>query len=97
MTEIDKMMAKKQQNTMATGTRNEFRPDYATHPGETLEETLQAMGMSKTELARRMGRSKVEISRIVSGKVDVTPETALQLGASVERTASLWEWSTVPP
>jgi addiction module HigA family antidote len=75
---------------MATETRNEFRPDYASHPGETLEETLKALGMSKTELARRMGRSKVEVSRIVTGKASVTPETALQLERALNVPASLW-------
>lgn len=75
---------------MATETRNEFRPDYASHPGETLEETLKTMGMSKTELARRMGRSKVEVSRIVAGKAGVTPETAIQLERALGVAASFW-------
>jgi addiction module HigA family antidote len=75
---------------MATEIRNEFHPDYASHPGETLLETIETLGMKQTELARRMGRSKVELSRIIAGKAGVTPETALQLERALGIAASFW-------
>ncbi|MBA4394875.1 MAG: XRE family transcriptional regulator, partial [Desulfobacca sp.] len=30
-----------------------FQPDYAVPPGETLQETLETIGMSQAELAER--------------------------------------------
>jgi len=33
-----------------------YVPDYAVPPGETLEEALEELGMSQSELARRTGR-----------------------------------------
>ena len=53
-----------------------FRPDYAVHPGEILEETLSARKIKKTELAKRCQLSAKTISQIISGKAPVTPETA---------------------
>ncbi|MEI7833927.1 MAG: XRE family transcriptional regulator, partial [bacterium] len=35
---------------------NQYEPDFVTPPGETLEETIVAIGMSQAELAKRMGR-----------------------------------------
>jgi addiction module HigA family antidote len=75
---------------MANETKNRFQPDYASHPGETMLETIEALGMKQTELARRMGRNKVEISRIIAGKASVTPETALQLERALGVPASFW-------
>lgn len=67
-----------------------FQPDYAVAPGAVLEERLLAMGMSKSELARRCGRPQKTISEIVHGKAAITPETALQLERVVGVRASVW-------
>jgi addiction module HigA family antidote len=75
---------------MATDVRNEFRPDYASHPGETVLETITALGMTQADLARRMGRNKVEVSRIIKGKARVTSEMALQLERALGTPASFW-------
>ena len=53
-----------------------FEPDYAIHPGETLAETLEELGMSQAELAQRMGRPLQMISEIIQGKKAITAETA---------------------
>jgi len=49
-----------------------FEPDYAIHPGETLAETLEELGMSQAELAQRMGRPLQMISEIIQGKKAIT-------------------------
>jgi addiction module HigA family antidote len=75
---------------MASEVKTEFRPDYASHPGETLLETIEAKGMKQAELARRMGRNKVELSRIIAGRSGISSETALQLERALGVAASFW-------
>jgi len=38
--------------------------DYAIPPGETLLETIEALGMTQVELARRMGRPLKTVNEI---------------------------------
>jgi HTH-type transcriptional regulator/antitoxin HigA len=70
-----------------------FQPDYAIHPGETLAETLEELGMSQAELAQRMGRPLQMISEIIQGKKAITAETALQLERATGVPASFWNSS----
>src|SRR5258708_39011683 len=56
-----------------------FEPDYAIHPGETLAETLEELGMSQAELAQRIGRPRQMIGAIIHGKEGITGR-ALNLG-----------------
>jgi addiction module HigA family antidote len=65
-------------------------PDYVSPPGETLLETLEALGMSQGELADRMGRPKKTINEIIKAKAAITPETALQLERVLGVPASFW-------
>jgi HTH-type transcriptional regulator / antitoxin HigA len=75
---------------MARTVRNEYYPDSVSPPGETLLETLDAIGMSQAELARRMGRPVKTINEIVQGKTAITAETALQLEQVLHIPASFW-------
>lgn len=70
--------------------RSEYTPDFFSHPGETLLETLEAKGMTQAELAIRMGRPKKTINEIIKGKTAITPETALQLELALGIPASFW-------
>jgi addiction module HigA family antidote len=67
-----------------------FKTDYASPPGETLAETLEAMGLTQTELARRMGRPIKTINEIVQGKAALTADTALELERVLGIPASFW-------
>lgn len=67
-----------------------FRPDYASPPGETLVETIEAMGLTQTELARRMGRPIKTINEIIQGKAALTAGTALELERVLGVPASFW-------
>jgi HTH-type transcriptional regulator/antitoxin HigA len=64
---------------MATKDARGFAPDYASPPGETILETIEHLGMSQSELARRMGRPLKTINEIIHGKTMITDETAIQL------------------
>jgi HTH-type transcriptional regulator / antitoxin HigA len=70
-----------------------FQPDYAIHPGETLAETLEELGMSQAELAQRVGRPLQMICEIVQGKKAITAETALQLERATGVPANFWNSS----
>jgi addiction module HigA family antidote len=65
-------------------------PDVAIPPGEFLAETLEEMGVSQAELARRAGRPVQVISEIVQGKKEITPETALQFERVLGTPAYVW-------
>ena len=70
--------------------KNEYTPDWVSPPGETLLETLEALGMSQTDLANRMGRPQKTINEIIKGKAAITPETALQLEKVLNLPARFW-------
>jgi len=69
---------------------NQFKPDYAVLPGETLKETIDALGISQADLAERTGRSLKTIKEIVQGQAAITPETALQFEKVLNIPASFW-------
>jgi HTH-type transcriptional regulator/antitoxin HigA len=70
--------------------QNQYHPDSVSPPGETLRETLEALGMSQVELAERMGRPKKTINEIIKGKAALTPDTALQLERVLGIPAGFW-------
>jgi addiction module HigA family antidote len=74
---------------MTTDTQRVY-PDLAIPPGETLAETLEALGMSQAELARRAKRPVQAISEIVQGKKEITAETALELERVVGVPQHVW-------
>ncbi|MDF5726923.1 MAG: HigA family addiction module antitoxin [Rhizonema sp. PD38] len=75
---------------MSNTIQNQYKPDYVSPPGETLEEVLEERGMSQAELAERTGRPKKTINEIINAKAAITPETALQLERVLGIPASFW-------
>ncbi len=75
---------------MASILQNEYHPDSVSSPGETLLETLDTIGMSQVELAKRMGRPVKTINEIIQKKAAITAETALQLEQVLHIPASFW-------
>ncbi len=68
-----------------------FKPDYAPRaPGEHLRRFLEARGIKIVDFARRTGRPTKTISEIISGKVAITPETALQFERVLGESAGFW-------
>jgi antitoxin HigA-1 len=62
-----------------------------THPGAVLrEDILPAMGLSITELARRLHMSRQSLHRILSEEQPVTAATALKLARLMDTSAELW-------
>lgn len=70
--------------------RTEYAPTAVSPPGETLRELLEERGITQTELAERTGRTRKTINEILSGKAQLTHETALQLELVLGVPASFW-------
>jgi len=67
-----------------------FHPDYASPPGDMLAETIEYLGITQTELARRMARPLKTINEIIQAKAAVTADTALELERVLGVPAHLW-------
>jgi antitoxin HigA-1 len=62
-----------------------------THPGEMLRcEFLEPLGMTQTELAKRIGVSYVRVNEIVNERRGVSADTALRLSQLFGNTADFW-------
>jgi len=75
---------------MATKETYAYEPDYAIPPGETLEETMEALGMTQQELAERTGLTVQTLNRIFKGEQPITYETANRLAYVTGYPASFW-------
>jgi addiction module HigA family antidote len=62
----------------------------AIHPGEHLAEELRELGMSATELARRLEVPTNRITEIVNGRRAITGDTALRLAHFFGTTPEFW-------
>ena len=60
------------------------------HPGETLREDLEELGMSAAELARRIEVPVNRVTEILNGRRAVTGDTALRLGRFFGTSGELW-------
>ena len=75
---------------MLNQNRNEYQPDTVTPPGFYIQEKLDELGMSQTDLAARIGRTKKTVNEIITGKAPIEPETALQLERVLGIPARFW-------
>lgn len=66
----------------------EFRPDWASAPGDTIADILQDKGLSVADFADLMGHSPEKADNLLQGRATITIETARRLervlGASLE-------------
>lgn len=59
-------------------------------PGDTIQEHIDFIGMSQTELAERMGRPKEKINDVIKGREPISTATAFQLEKVLGIPASFW-------
>src|ERR1039458_10004787 len=62
----------------------------AIHPGEHLAEELKELGMSATELARKLDVPPNRITGILNGQRAITGDTALRLAHFFGTSAEFW-------
>lgn len=60
------------------------------HPGETLREDMEVLGMSAVELARRIEVPVNRVTQILDGQRAITGDIALRLGRFFGTTAEFW-------
>ncbi len=59
-------------------------------PGDTIQETLDELGMSQAELAERIGRPKEKVNDIIRGREVISTATAHKLEKVLGIPASFW-------
>lgn len=59
-------------------------------PGDTIQETIDTIGMSQAELAERMGRPKEKLNDIIKGREPITMKTAILLDRVLGIPVSFW-------
>jgi addiction module HigA family antidote len=70
--------------------KNQYNPQMAFHPGETLAEKLGEMGMGSKEFAIRTGKPEKTISAVLQKKSAITPEMAVQFEHVLKIPAHFW-------
>lgn len=68
----------------------ELAQEMLSPPGDTIQETIDTLGMSQYELAERMGRPIKTVNEIIRGKESITPNTAIQLERVLGIKAEFW-------
>lgn len=67
-----------------------YDPDYAVRPGETLQETIDALGIDQRELAKRAGLSAKHVNQVIKGVAPITQDTAIRLERVTGVPARMW-------
>jgi len=71
-------------------TTNEYFPETVTHPGFTLNEKLEEIGMSKKEFALRTEKPEQTIIKIIKGNSSITPDMSIQFENVLKIPAKFW-------
>jgi len=59
-------------------------------PGDTIQETIDTIGMSQAELAERMGLSIEKLNYLIKGSEPITQKTAILLEQVLGIAVSFW-------
>ena len=70
--------------------KNQYFPQSLPHPGKTLAEKLEEMGMGSKEFAIRTGKPEKTISAVLNGKSAITPDMAVQFESVTKIPAHFW-------
>jgi len=65
-------------------------PNIPIHPGEHLQEELEAMSMTAAEFARQLDVPANRVTQILRGERDITADTAMRLGHFFGMSAQFW-------
>ena len=71
-------------------TKNQYQPQLAFHPGETLAEKLEELGMGPKEFGIRTGKPEKTVIAVLKGKSSITPEMAVQFEHVLKIPAHFW-------
>jgi HTH-type transcriptional regulator/antitoxin HigA len=71
-------------------TKNQYFPQSHPHPGETLQEKLNEMGMGPKEFAIRTGKPEKTIIAVLKGQSSITPDMAVEFENVTKIPANFW-------
>lgn len=67
-----------------------YKPDYAIHPAEYLEEVLEARGIKTEDISNQLGISTAYLNRIINERLFITTDMAAQLEKVLNIPDSIW-------
>ena len=67
-----------------------LKKELLSPPGDTIQETIDTIGMSQAELAERIGRPKEKLNDIIKGREPITLKTAVSLERVLGIPVSFW-------
>jgi addiction module HigA family antidote len=70
--------------------QNQYFPQSRPHPGETLAEKLEEMGMGPKEFALRVDKPEKTIIAVLKGESSITPDMAVQFENVTKIPAHFW-------
>ncbi len=70
--------------------KNEYFPQSVSHPGQTLAEKLQQIGLGNKEFAKRVNEPEKTIAAVSRGNSSITPEMAVKFEDVLDIPASFW-------
>ena len=73
----------------ATNTAS-FNADWASPPGDLIEEVLEERGWSRAELAQRLAFSAKHVNELLKGRAPITADTAERLERVLGHGAGFW-------
>jgi addiction module HigA family antidote len=73
----------------ATNTAS-FNADWASPPGDLIEEVLEERGWSRAELAQRLAFSAKHVNELIKGRAPITADTAERLERVLGHGAGFW-------
>lgn len=68
----------------------DFRPAWASPPGETVRELAQRKGLTQAVVARALGVAESDLARVLDGELPITEARAERLAANVGATPRFW-------
>ncbi len=69
---------------------HEFAPAIIIHPGEILQDELEARGWTQKGFAGQIGRPLQLINNIINGRSGISAETALDFAEAFGTSAQFW-------
>jgi HTH-type transcriptional regulator/antitoxin HigA len=71
-------------------TKKNLLPAFATHPGEIIQDELDARGVNQAELAKLIGIEKTQLNEVIKGKRGINADLALLLEKALGIDADYW-------
>jgi HTH-type transcriptional regulator/antitoxin HigA len=69
---------------------NKLTPAIAIHPGEMLQDELEARNITQKDFAKLTGIPHTQLNEIIKGKRGIYADTAIVIGKALKMDASIW-------